>query len=180
MGACRPKHVEWLCRNKTCTALHQVGVSFDLYCDARKHKIKRWVTFIDLTLLRPNLVTTLLHRPPFLRDRPLNQRTAIATSRVYSGHRTSIEWGFNRSWQALGKTTIFQHTVPYNLTWTSGWFERPSSGIGPPRNQGWDIWITAASWKRVKVSFYSERLSNVAKFSDTSANEDNWFRNHIR
>ena len=34
------KHVEWLCRNKTCTVLHQVGVSFDLYYDARKHNIK--------------------------------------------------------------------------------------------------------------------------------------------
>jgi len=30
MGAWRPKHVEWLCRNKTCTVLHQVGVSFDV------------------------------------------------------------------------------------------------------------------------------------------------------
>ena len=29
-----------LWRNKTCTVLHQVGVSFDLYYDARKHKIK--------------------------------------------------------------------------------------------------------------------------------------------
>ena len=28
-GRLRPKHVEWLCRNKTCTVLHQVGVSFD-------------------------------------------------------------------------------------------------------------------------------------------------------
>ena len=40
-GRLRPKHVEWPCRNKTCTALHQVGVSFDLYYDARKHKIKK-------------------------------------------------------------------------------------------------------------------------------------------
>ena len=39
-GRLRPKHVEWLCRNKTCTVLHQVGVSFHLYYDARKHKIK--------------------------------------------------------------------------------------------------------------------------------------------
>ena len=39
-GRLRPRHVEWLCRNKTCTVLHQVGVSFDLYYDARKHKIK--------------------------------------------------------------------------------------------------------------------------------------------
>ena len=30
MGAWRPKHVECLCRNKTCTVLHQVGVLFDL------------------------------------------------------------------------------------------------------------------------------------------------------
>ena len=28
-GRLRPKHVEWLCRNKTCIVLHQVGVSFD-------------------------------------------------------------------------------------------------------------------------------------------------------
>ena len=42
-GRLRPKHVEWLCRDKTCTVSHQVGVSFDLYCDARKHKIKiKW------------------------------------------------------------------------------------------------------------------------------------------
>ena len=40
-GRLRPKHVEWPCRNKTCTMLHQVGVSFDLYYDARKHKIKK-------------------------------------------------------------------------------------------------------------------------------------------
>ena len=40
MGAWRSKHVEWLCRNKTCTVLHQVGVLFDLYYDARKHKSK--------------------------------------------------------------------------------------------------------------------------------------------
>ena len=40
-GRLRPKHVEWLCRNKTCTVLHQVSVSFDLYYDARKHKIKK-------------------------------------------------------------------------------------------------------------------------------------------
>ena len=30
-GILRPKHVERLCRNKTCKVLHQVGVSFDLY-----------------------------------------------------------------------------------------------------------------------------------------------------
>ena len=30
MGAWRPKHVEWVCRNKTCTVLHHVGVLFNL------------------------------------------------------------------------------------------------------------------------------------------------------
>jgi len=39
-GRLRPEHVEWLSRNKTCTVLHQVGVLFALYYDARKHKIK--------------------------------------------------------------------------------------------------------------------------------------------
>jgi len=42
-GRLRPKHVEWPCRNKTCTVLHQVGVSFDLSYDARKHKIKIYI-----------------------------------------------------------------------------------------------------------------------------------------
>ena len=46
-GRLRPKHVEWPCRNKTCTVLHQVGVSFDLYYDARKHKIKIYIFFSD-------------------------------------------------------------------------------------------------------------------------------------
>ena len=40
MGAWRPNHVEWLCRNKTCTVLYQVGVLFGLYWDARKYKSK--------------------------------------------------------------------------------------------------------------------------------------------
>ena len=35
-GRLRPKHVERLCRNKTCTALHQVGVSFDLFTTMSK------------------------------------------------------------------------------------------------------------------------------------------------
>ena len=43
-GRLRQKHVEWLCRNKTCTVLHQVGVSFDLYYNERKQKIKNVVT----------------------------------------------------------------------------------------------------------------------------------------
>jgi hypothetical protein len=30
----------------TCTVLHQVGVSFDLYYDARKHKIKINVCYL--------------------------------------------------------------------------------------------------------------------------------------
>jgi len=53
-GHLRPKHVEWLCRNKTCTVLHQVGVLFDLYYDARKHKIKIfrqiWIEIIIIIL----------------------------------------------------------------------------------------------------------------------------------
>ena len=32
MDAWRPKHVDWLCWNKTCTVLHQVGVLFAFYC----------------------------------------------------------------------------------------------------------------------------------------------------
>jgi len=50
MGAWRPKHVEWLCRNKTCTVLHQVGVLFDLYYDARNHKIKTRGIALSMTM----------------------------------------------------------------------------------------------------------------------------------
>ena len=42
IGAWRQKHVEWLCRNKTCTVLHQVGFYLNYYYDERKHKIKIW------------------------------------------------------------------------------------------------------------------------------------------
>ena len=56
MGAWRPKHVEWLCRNKTCTVLHQVGVSFDLYCDARKHKIKN----VNAVTMHASIICSLL------------------------------------------------------------------------------------------------------------------------
>ena len=55
-GRARPKHVEWPCRNKTCTVLHQVGVSFDLYYDAQKHKIK---IYIWLYLQQIRLLTRL-------------------------------------------------------------------------------------------------------------------------
>ena len=53
-GRLRPKHLEWLCRNKTWTVLHQVGVSFDLYYDARKLQIKtlciwQWIGRVDCT-----------------------------------------------------------------------------------------------------------------------------------
>ena len=44
------------CRYKTCIVLDQVGVSFDLYYDARKHKIKIQVyliCFIIITLQLP-------------------------------------------------------------------------------------------------------------------------------
>jgi len=59
---------ESLYRNKTCTVLHQVGVSFDLYYDARKHKIKKYKLsssyhyHITSSVLNPNI---LLKAPAF-------------------------------------------------------------------------------------------------------------------
>jgi len=46
-GRLRPKHVEWPYINKTCTVLHQVGVSFDLYYDARSTKLKNEVSISE-------------------------------------------------------------------------------------------------------------------------------------
>jgi len=49
-GRLRPKHVESLRRNKTCTVLHQAGVSFDEYGrisefhNIRKFLSARWTT----------------------------------------------------------------------------------------------------------------------------------------
>ena len=66
-GRLRPKHAEWLCRNKTCTMLHQVGVSFDLYYDARKHKIKIYFRIIlkgtnyCTNFLRSHLLSSVTH-----------------------------------------------------------------------------------------------------------------------
>ena len=49
-GRLRPKHVERPCRNKTCTVLHQVGVSFDVYfC-------------LDLALVPKRLLTSAVKR----------------------------------------------------------------------------------------------------------------------
>ena len=59
-GRLRPKHVEWTCRNKTCTVLHQVGVSFDLYYDARKHKIKMKCILVVVYILRISKLYTVL------------------------------------------------------------------------------------------------------------------------
>jgi len=64
-GRLRSKHVEWLCRNKTCTVLHQVGVSFDLYYDARKHKIKIWrCDDLPATLTHVPVATVLVLNTP--------------------------------------------------------------------------------------------------------------------
>jgi hypothetical protein len=45
--------------NKTCTVLHQVGVSFDLYYDARKHKIKIEKYLQRVILLFPHCIKKL-------------------------------------------------------------------------------------------------------------------------
>ena len=39
IGAWRPKHVEWLCRNKTCTVLYQVGILFEIVLDCKIFRI---------------------------------------------------------------------------------------------------------------------------------------------
>ena len=61
-GAWRPKHVDLPCRNKTCIVLHLVGVSFDLYRDARKHKIKIYI------VLRKSEALWLLQRRLIIKD----------------------------------------------------------------------------------------------------------------
>jgi len=81
-GRLRPKHVEWLCRNKTCTVLHQVGVSFDLYYDARKHKIKiKWHNFF------PDLITSRIFSWTRLCFRP-----SCSHARVVSDASKSFGW----------------------------------------------------------------------------------------
>jgi len=55
---------------------------------ARKLKyIKRWVIFIELTLLNPNMLTKLLHQPQFLRERererPLESKTTHTHTHIF-------------------------------------------------------------------------------------------------
>jgi len=76
-GRLSPKHVEWPCRNKTCTVLHQVGVSFVLYYDARKHKINI-LCIISLSVVGYlNTVILLLQANDHI-------RAHIATSRFHA------------------------------------------------------------------------------------------------
>ena len=80
-GRLRPKHVECACRNKTCTVLHQVGVSFDLsFCVSTKRKstnevrVSHALTFGMLdtpitatpfnALRSHNVATTVIMLPP--------------------------------------------------------------------------------------------------------------------
>ena len=87
--------VEWLCRNKTCTVLHQVGVSFDLNLLVRKQQETNALYYslffyscVGVTLspsvLQP--LMGLLHQPPhnkwknvehFVHNKPLMNRRAI-------------------------------------------------------------------------------------------------------
>jgi hypothetical protein len=39
--------------------------------------VKRWVIFIDLTLLNPNMVTKFVHHLPLSRQEPLNSKTTF-------------------------------------------------------------------------------------------------------
>jgi len=50
-GRLGPKHVEWLCRNKTCTVLHQVGVSFDFWPYSRFY-VTHTLHFITIYIIR--------------------------------------------------------------------------------------------------------------------------------
>jgi len=61
MGAWRPKHVEWLCRNKTCTVLHQVGVSFDSV-SVITHSLTYLLTYLITYLITPYF-RVLLKKP---------------------------------------------------------------------------------------------------------------------
>ena len=57
-GRLRPKHVEWPCRNKTCTVLHQVGVSFDQHYHV---DTLRWLGGIWRLFSVPSQYTCVLH-----------------------------------------------------------------------------------------------------------------------
>ena len=47
---------------KTCTVLHQVGVSFDLYYDARKHKIKNKGVLCVIHTVEHNCIYVLVYK----------------------------------------------------------------------------------------------------------------------
>ena len=59
--------------------LHQVGVSFDLYCDARKHKIKGKRFYQVCLVLRSGMCDNYLN--PLTPNDPYRGRTAPLTSK---------------------------------------------------------------------------------------------------
>ena len=81
-GRLRPKRVERLCRNKSCTVLHQVGVSFDLYYDARKHKIKMAVHYLPVRLC----LTLMLHMLRVLENGVLIKEFGHMKVMITAGH----------------------------------------------------------------------------------------------
>jgi hypothetical protein len=108
MGAWRLKHVEWLCRNKTCTVLHQVGVLFDLYYDARKHKSKIWQILVKRRKVWFVLNFWLIFFPVALRPNAGHGLLIIEVSR---SHKTT----HHIRWDSSGRVISSSHrTLPDN------------------------------------------------------------------
>ena len=90
MGAWRPKHVEWLFINKTCTVLHQVGVLFDLWNNGPKYIM---TVFVDsnLSMSMPELTPELKFHTHWRRNDVIEEcknRTLI--SRALLAKRLSL------------------------------------------------------------------------------------------
>jgi hypothetical protein len=95
-----------------------VGISF--------LPLKKTVIFIDMTLLNPNMATKLFNHRPFLKERPINSKTAFVVSagetrKVNCGFRTRMGTGFNRSWGDYERRQRL-FVAPYRIAlgWCSG------------------------------------------------------------
>ena len=87
-GHLRPKHVELLCRNKTSTVLHQVGVSFDL-----RHFLQRFFYFSPLGSVPP-----ILNSVPMCYEARRTEGIHMTTDLHARCERIRSRWEFSSQW----------------------------------------------------------------------------------
>ena len=100
-GRLRPKHVEWPCRNKTCTVLHQVCVPFDLFGNL----FRSWV---------PKGRKSYFYRSVIFFSIRCANLTMLSELRMYNIVLYRDEWTGN--WRECGTKILWVKLLVWHLT----------------------------------------------------------------